>query len=164
MSSRRGPGLDDLHATTVTAELTRLSTGVDGATCATTSTSAARSPSVAEEPPDPEHFDQAEEAFSAPRYQRLYRRWVTNGDGVFDLAAEGLKHVLDSGAGRIETVVLPHQYRHLAPIVHTDYAQTTGGREGRRDRRNASAPVDSCVGLRPDSQVSAPIDRPQPAK
>ena len=79
-------------------------------------------------PPDPEHFDQAEQAFRAPRYQRLYRRWLIDGDRVFDLAAEGLKPAIESGAGRIETVILPHRYGHLEPLVNATTRKTQGPR------------------------------------
>jgi hypothetical protein len=69
------------------------------------------------ETPDPEAFDYAADGFKAPRFQVLYRRWLTDGDRVFDLVADGLKAALDSGAGRIEALVLPHQYRHSSVAV-----------------------------------------------
>lgn len=77
-------------------------------------------------PRDPEQFDDAANAFRAPRFQRLYRWWLTDGDRVFDLAAQGLKPALDSGAGRVETVVLPHEYRHLSPVVNATRRRARG--------------------------------------
>lgn len=71
------------------------------------------------EPPDQEHFDRSEQAFKSPRYQLLYRRWLAEGDRVFGFVSEGLTTALESGAGRIETVVLRHQYRHLSPLVNS---------------------------------------------
>jgi len=80
------------------------------------------------EPPNPEDFDQAEQAFKTPRLQRLYRRWLTHGDRVFDHAVKGLNHALDSGSGRVETLVLPHQYRHLSPMVNSTTRRPKGPR------------------------------------
>ena len=78
------------------------------------------------EPPDQEHFDVSEQAFKMPRYQLLYRRWLAEGDRVFDYISEGLTTALESGAGRIETVVLPHQYRHLSPLVNSTVRKPEG--------------------------------------
>src|SRR5205814_1870923 len=54
------------------------------------------------EPPNQEEYDDAEEGFRAARFELLYRRWLTDGDRVFELVADGLKTAIDSGAGRIE--------------------------------------------------------------
>jgi hypothetical protein len=82
------------------------------------------------EPRDQEHFDRCEQAFKMPRYQLLYRRWRTGGDGVFDYVSEGLTTALESGAGRIETVVLAHQYRHLSPLVSSTTKAPKGAEKG----------------------------------
>jgi hypothetical protein len=71
------------------------------------------------EPADREHFDRCEQAFKMPRYQLLYRRWLAEGDRVFEYVSEGLTTALERGAGRIETVVLSHQYGHLLPLVNS---------------------------------------------
>jgi hypothetical protein len=60
----------------------------------------------------------AAEAFAGPRFETLYRRWQKHGDVVFEgLASSVLPDALASGAGRVESVVLPHSYRHLAPVA-----------------------------------------------
>ena len=78
------------------------------------------------DPPDQEHFDHAEQAFNSPRCQVLYRRWLTDGDRVFAFVSEGLKPALESGAGRIETVILSHRYRHLLPLVNSTTRKPQG--------------------------------------
>jgi hypothetical protein len=67
---------------------------------------------------DEERFAYAKEAFAGPRFQLLYARWLSHGDAVFDtLQSRAIGEAIARGAGRIETVVLPHQYRHLSPIL-----------------------------------------------
>ena len=115
-------------------------------------------------PCDPEHFDQADQAFKAPRFQRLYRRWLTDGDCVFDLAAEGLKHALDSGVGRVEALLLPHQYRHLAPLVKST-TRTPQGAENIDETSASPRPPSISAAVRASgSRVGASLDRPPPAK
>jgi hypothetical protein len=92
------------------------------------------------EPRDQEHFDVCEQAFKMHRYQLLYRRWLAEGDRVFDYVSEGLTTALESGAGRIETVVLPHSVPSSVTPGELDSAKATGGREGRRKHRSPSAP------------------------
>jgi hypothetical protein len=83
------------------------------------------------ETPDPERFDQGKDAFNTPRYHLLYRRWLTDGDGVFDLVSSGgVSDALARGAGRIECVVLPHQYVHLSPLVTSTVRKPKGAEEG----------------------------------
>jgi hypothetical protein len=83
------------------------------------------------ETPDPERFDQGKDAFNTPRYHLLYRRWLTDGDGVFDLVSSGgVSDALARGAGRIECVVLPHQYVHLSPLATSTVRKPKGAEEG----------------------------------
>jgi len=82
------------------------------------------------ETPDQETFDIAEDAFNMPRFQLLYRQWLAGGDRVLDLVSVGLKTALESGAGHIESVVLPHAYRHLLPLVTSTVRKTKGAEEG----------------------------------
>lgn len=56
--------------------------------------------------------------FSTPRFDDLYRRWIKHGDDAFNTAASpALAEALETGAGRVESLVLPHGYRHLSPLV-----------------------------------------------
>ena len=56
--------------------------------------------------------------FSAPRFNDLYRRWLKHGEAVFNGPSSGvIAGALESGAGRVESFVLSHSYRHLSPLV-----------------------------------------------
>lgn len=56
--------------------------------------------------------------FSTPRFNELYRRWNKQGDEVFNTASStALAEALETGAGRVESFVLPHGYQHLSPLV-----------------------------------------------
>jgi hypothetical protein len=63
-------------------------------------------------------FWQDQAAFSAPRFQQLYRRWLVDGDSVFEaVASSAIRDTLERGTGRIESQVLRLSYRHLTPLV-----------------------------------------------
>jgi hypothetical protein len=65
-----------------------------------------------------ERLDGAAQAFERPRFYALYRRWLRDGDRAFEAASSPLiSETLARGAGRIECLVLPHRYDHLAPLV-----------------------------------------------
>jgi hypothetical protein len=66
---------------------------------------------------DPEFWEH-QAAFSSPRFQQLYRRWLTDGDTVFEeLSSPANIEALERGTGKIESRILPLSYRHLAPLV-----------------------------------------------
>jgi hypothetical protein len=68
-------------------------------------------------PPDA-RFRRIEQAFDAPRYRMLYRRWLEDGDRTLNAVESGaIAEKLEHGAGRLEYVALPHSYRHLTPLV-----------------------------------------------
>jgi hypothetical protein len=65
-----------------------------------------------------QRFARAHRTFATPRYELLYRRWVTGGDGVFELVSSTtIAEALERGTGRIESQVLPFSYAHLTPLV-----------------------------------------------
>jgi hypothetical protein len=67
----------------------------------------------------------AAEVFGAPRFTTVYRRWLKHGDSVFEpLVSTVLAEALTSGSGRVECLVLPHSYRHLAPVVNSVCSRT----------------------------------------
>jgi hypothetical protein len=67
-----------------------------------------------------ERFVRASGAFGRPRFYRLYRQWLKEGDGAFDtVSSTVISDALASGAGRVECLVLPHRYDHLSPVVDT---------------------------------------------
>jgi hypothetical protein len=58
------------------------------------------------------------EVFAAARFTAMYHRWLKHGDAVFaGPSSPAIAEALNSGRGRVESVVLPHLYRHLAPLV-----------------------------------------------
>jgi hypothetical protein len=53
-----------------------------------------------------------------PRFDALYGRWLRQGDAVFEGPSSSIiAEALSNGHGRVESVVLPHSYRHLSPLV-----------------------------------------------
>ena len=92
------------------------------------------------ETPDQEAFDIAEQAFKTPRFEQLYRLWLADGDCVFDIVSDGLNGALESGAGHVERIVLPHSYRHLFPLVAFTIRKPKGAEEGDGTPHTASAP------------------------
>jgi hypothetical protein len=75
---------------------------------------------------DPE-FWEADTAFNSRRFRQLYRRWLVDGDSVFDsLLSPALAQALERGTGRIESHVLDVSYGHLSPVVSTFRACRNG--------------------------------------
>jgi hypothetical protein len=67
-----------------------------------------------------ERFVRASGAFERPRFYRLYRQWLKEGDGALDtVSSTVISDALASGAGRVKCLVLPHRYDHLSPVVDT---------------------------------------------
>jgi hypothetical protein len=68
--------------------------------------------------PSDARFRRIQHAYDAARYRVLHRRWLADGDPALDVVVSGaIAEKLESGAGRLECVVLPHSYRHLTPLV-----------------------------------------------
>ena len=93
-------------------------------------------------------FDLARRAYRGERFELLYRGWLIEGDAVLETASSPhFEQALKDGRGRIESVVLPHQYRHLSLLVALKDRRTMGAEEGEMD---ASRP-------RPHSSASSPL-------
>jgi hypothetical protein len=89
----------------------------------------------AEARPDQKRLDSAALAFDTPRYRVLYRRWLSDGDTVFGFVSSGgLSDALMRRVGCIESIVLRHQYGHLAPLVSATVRKPTGAEQGERLR------------------------------
>jgi hypothetical protein len=70
------------------------------------------------EPADRRRFERSERAFATDRYTILYRRWREDGERVLRTAASPIiGQAMESGAAKIEPLVLPHAYSHLAPLA-----------------------------------------------
>ena len=66
-----------------------------------------------------------------PAYQSLYRRWLTDGDTVFELVSStAIADALARGTARIESHVLLRSYRHLSPLVSLVRSSSQGVEEG----------------------------------
>lgn len=67
-----------------------------------------------------ERFDQAQRAFSAPRFGALFRAWLDRGDVVLDATVSPvLRDAIARRSGQCESHVLPHRYLDLARLVGT---------------------------------------------
>ena len=70
-------------------------------------------------PADRRRFERCERAFATDRYTVLYRRWREDGERVLVTASSPvLRQAMESGTGKIEPLVLPHAYSHLAPMAN----------------------------------------------
>jgi hypothetical protein len=83
--------------------------------------------------PQMQGFQGAARPFSTTRFSLLYRRWLQHGDVVFDdLTSPAIAEALNAGRGTVETVVLPHVYRHLSPLVAGDHDEPMRVEKGAR--------------------------------
>jgi hypothetical protein len=72
-----------------------------------------------------------QEAFAAPRFKVLYRRWLTEGETAFEaVSSPAINEAISCGAGRIEWAVLPIQYEHLSPLASLVRPRPKGVEEG----------------------------------
>jgi hypothetical protein len=91
----------------------------------------------------------AGQVFGTPRFSLLYRRWLKQGDAVFEtLSSTAIPDAMTAGTGRVECVALPYTYRHLSPVV--EHAGSSRGVEkGERGGERTSA--------RPQHRSSTPV-------
>jgi hypothetical protein len=76
-------------------------------------------------------FRQTHRAFSTPRCQMLYRRWLTDGDTVFELiSSRAIADALARGTAHIESHVLLCSYDHLSPLASLVRSLPKGVEEG----------------------------------
>ena len=67
---------------------------------------------------DRTRFELCRRAFATDRYAVLYRYWRQDGERVLATASSPVVgNAMESGAGKIEPLVLPHAYSHLAPMA-----------------------------------------------
>ena len=65
-------------------------------------------------------FQRAQRAFGAPRFRRLYRSWLEQGDGVIEATVSPvLADAFARRSARVECHVFRHNYRHLEELVGT---------------------------------------------
>ena len=74
--------------------------------------------------PIDERFMRAADAFERPRFYALYRRWLKEGDHALEsVSSRVISDALAAGAGRVESLVLPHRYDHLSPLATRSCSQ-----------------------------------------
>ena len=75
-------------------------------------------------------FRRQQEAFAAPRFRVLYRRWLTGETALEAASSSAIRDAIAAGAGRIEWTVLPMQYEHLSPLATLVRPRPKGVEEG----------------------------------
>jgi hypothetical protein len=67
---------------------------------------------------DRARYERCRRAFATDRYAVLFRCWRQDGERVLATASSPVVgKAMESGAGKIEPLVLPHAYSHLAPMA-----------------------------------------------
>jgi hypothetical protein len=80
---------------------------------------------------DEETYYLSRAGFRAPRFQVLYKRWSREGNAALDYAtSQAIADAIERGSGRVECVVLPHQYHHLSPVLSATRGAGKGADEG----------------------------------
>ena len=75
-------------------------------------------PTEASPAADRARFERCRRAFATDRYAVLYGCWRHDRERVLATASSPvLGKAMESGAGKIEPLVLPHAYSHLAPMA-----------------------------------------------
>lgn len=78
-------------------------------------------------------LDVGARVFGSRRFTLLYRRWLKHGDGAFEtVSSPAIADALAAGTGRVESLVLPHSYRHLSPLVAEEQSPSSGVEKGLR--------------------------------
>jgi hypothetical protein len=78
----------------------------------------ANPPTQASPAGDRTRFERCRGAFATARYAALYRCWRQGGERVLATASSPVvAQAMESGAAKIEPLVLPHAYSHLAPMA-----------------------------------------------
>jgi hypothetical protein len=69
---------------------------------------------------DPARYARARQAFGAPRFYSVYRRWCREGDGVLNrLLTPAFHDAWRRGSAALEISVLPYVYGEIGPLART---------------------------------------------
>lgn len=89
---------------------------------------------------DEQRYHEERFCFAAPRFQVLYKRWLSNGDRALEVVSSAATaDAIKTGVGRIETRVLPFSYRHLSLLVGKARPTMKGAEKG-DDTHSSSRP------------------------
>lgn len=110
-------------------------------------------------PQDQGFLDVGAKVFGAPRFTEMYRRWLKHGKAVFEgPSSPVIAEALNTGAGRVESFVLPHSYRHLSPLVDRPRSRTDDVEKG-VEKGAARGDITSARPQPPVSTPWAPCER-----
>lgn len=102
---------------------------------------------------DPEKYAQEHFCFHLTRYQVLYERWLSEGEGALKVvSSEATAEAIKRGAGRVEYDDLPFRYRHLSPLLGYVPRTPKGAEEGEHGPTSPRPPLGSSIA---DSDSSA---------
>lgn len=105
---------------------------------------------------DPEKYAQEHFCFHSSRYQVLYERCLSEGEGALKVvSSEATAEAIKRGAGRVEYHVLPFTYRHLSPLLGQAPRMPKGAEEGEHGPTRPRPPVDPSIG-HVDSSTNTP--------
>ena len=97
------------------------------------------------------------EVFAAARFTAMYHRWLKHGNAVVaGLSSPAIAEALSSGRGHVESVVLQHPYRHLAPLVADAPARPEPVNRGLRRRPTGENTPRHTVNPRPQPPPEEP--------
>ncbi len=81
-------------------------------------------------PGDP-RLRRAQHVFATPRFRVLYRRWLTDGEGAFEVvSSRAIIEALADETGCVDSRVLLVPYRHLSPLANRVRSAREGVEEG----------------------------------
>lgn len=91
---------------------------------------------------DEQRYYEERFCFAAPRFQVLYKRWLSEGDSALGVVSStATAEAIKNGAGRIETHVLPFSYRHLSLLVDPVRPRVKGAEEGDNTHASSRPPL-----------------------
>jgi hypothetical protein len=61
-------------------------------------------------------FARCAQLFAGPRFTRMYRRWLIEGDAVLTQVPTAVSEVFAAGRAALDLRLLPHTYDHLSPF------------------------------------------------
>jgi hypothetical protein len=75
-------------------------------------------------------FVRCAKAFAGPRFTRLYRRWLAEGDAALMSVPAAVSEAFASGRAALDLRLLPHTYEHLSPLVSRRRSRRRGVEKG----------------------------------
>jgi hypothetical protein len=90
-------------------------------------------------------FARCAQLFAGPRFTRVYRRWLREGDGVLTQVPTTVSEAFAAGRAALHVRLLAHTYDHLSPLVTRRHSRS------RRVIADAREGAESPRGLNPHS-------------